>query len=147
MNNSSVIRIILALCVSPVAPAIVVLTWGLAISDHYAWWTSGLFVIPGYATMLFVGLPIFLFVRRKGWTLNVWQCVGVGALSGLTSMLALSAIDLMFGANPLSEKINWALTFAVTAAIAGSFAGLIFRLIAGNLALSPRTLEGRKVHS
>lgn len=131
-RTSSAARIVLAACLAPAAPAVLVLIWGLAAGDHYAWWAFGLFVIPGYAAMLLVGVPLFLVARRMGWTLNVWRCIGFGALSGAISVLLLSVMGSLFGANPLSAEMTWALTFTGTAAVAGAIAGLIFRVIAGS---------------
>lgn len=125
-------RIVLAACLAPAVPALLLLTWWLAVGDHFAWWGFGLFVIPGYMAMLLVGAPLFFLIRRKGWPLNVWRCVSAGAISGMLSVLPLSAIDLLSGANPLSSKMAWALTFVGAAALAGSIAGLAFRAIAGS---------------
>lgn len=138
---SNVARIILAACLAPAAPAALLLLWWLAVGDYFAWWGFGLFVIPGYVAMLLVGAPLFLLIRRKGWPLNAWRCVCAGAFSGVLSVLPLSAMDLFFGANPLSAKMTWALTFIGAAALAGSIAGLTFRVIAGSSISAPKAAK------
>jgi hypothetical protein len=131
MRTSNTARIILAACLAPAAPAVLMLIRGLVVGDHYAWWTFGLFLIPGYVAMLLVGLPLLILAKRKKWTLTVWRCVGFGALSGVISVLPVSAIEMLSGANPLSAEMAWALNFAGTAALAGVIAGIVFRVIAG----------------
>lgn len=124
-------RIVVAACLAPAAPALLFLVRGLAVDDDFAWWGFGLFVVPGYIAMLFVGIPVFLVARRKGWALNGWQCVGAGALSGVIAVLPVVALDLLFGANPLSARLAWSLAFLGIAVLAGAIAGLAFRMIAG----------------
>ena len=128
---SGAARIILAACLAPVVPAAFAVILGLAANEQLAWWTFGLFLVPGYIAMLFVGVPIFLLIRRKGWPLNTWRCVAAGAFSGVVSVSPILAIDLIFGANPLSAKLGWLFFFAAAAVLAGALAGLAFRVIAG----------------
>jgi hypothetical protein len=133
---SNTARMVLAASLAPAAPALLLLIWWVAVGDYFAWWGFGLFVILGYVAMLLVGAPLFLAVRRKGWPLNLWRCIGAGALSGGLSMLPLSTMDFLLGANPLSVKLTWALTFAGAAVLAGAIAGLFFRIIAGSKAIT-----------
>jgi hypothetical protein len=136
MTTSNTARIFLAASLAPAAPALLLLIWWIAVGDYFAWWGFGLFVILGYMAMLLVGVPLLLAVRRKGWSLNLWRCIGAGVLSGVLLILPLSTMDLLLGANPLSAKLTWALTFAGAAVLAGAIAGLVFRIIAGSKAIT-----------
>lgn len=125
-------RIALSAFVAPVIPAVLVLIWLLLFDPAWAWWGFGVFTIPGYMAMLFIGAPLLWLMQRKGWSLNAWRCIAAGAFCGAVLVFPMKALDLFFGAGSFSNNLGWFGFYIFVSAIGGALAGLAFRVIAGS---------------
>jgi hypothetical protein len=87
-------------------------------------------VAYGYPIQAFVGLPLYLMARSKGW-LRWWQCGAAGALAGSTLPFALM-VALLAGADetPNLDVFGGMAAVIGFGALLGAVAGFVFWLIA-----------------
>ena len=88
-------RVVAAFLLAPILPAVVAELVGLASGDICdAGMSLFAAIVFGYPIVTVVGIPGYLYFRRRGW-LKLWQIVLGGAAAGVLVPVALAIPDLV----------------------------------------------------
>lgn len=125
------LRNFLAVTLAPLVVP-VVLSFVLSSIDYGGGATTVVFfssLFLAYLGMIALGLPVFLFCKRRGLT-SAWMAALMGFLiGGIVCLLFFTAFGVMLGLNPsLSRSI--VIQWMVGMASLGAVVGLVFWLIA-----------------
>lgn len=87
-------RVIAALLLAPVFPTVLVALPHLWVGDAIAGSQLKLAALVNYPTMLLLGYPSYLVLRRRGWT-GLWPFVALGLLLGVVAFFVAEVSGLL----------------------------------------------------
>jgi hypothetical protein len=124
-HKSRKLRVIAGLLIAPVFPTLLVALPHLWMGDAIAGNLLKVAALVNYPTMLLLGYPSYLVLRRRGWT-GMWTFVALGLLLAVVAFL----VALLSGLLVRNLGIHAIITTLPRAAIGGMLALGVFWAIA-----------------
>jgi hypothetical protein len=123
-------RLLLAALFAPLVPGLLVAVPDVIAGNlGTALWYVGFSAIAGYATLLVVGFPLFLWLGNKQ-SLRFIHCVLIGLVCGVTAYFGAFIPGAIADPHALGRALYSTLAFMPLAAIFGAIGGAAFWLIA-----------------
>lgn len=88
------LRVIAGLLIAPVIPTLLVALPHLWVGGAVAGNLLKLAALVNYPTMLLLGYPSYLVLRRRGWT-SIWAFVALGLILGVAAFLVAALSGLL----------------------------------------------------
>jgi hypothetical protein len=118
-----------ALVLAPLIPGILFALPDLLKGDPMAGWYVRFSATTGYPVTVILGVPIYYWSRRKGWT-GPSIYLGIGLFLGMAAYLSAFLPGLIVGAPGIGYAMVTTLVYLPVAAVCGVVASISFWLIA-----------------